>query len=465
MSSLRALPSALRQVPATSDGRDPLIKLVMQLPMQLPPNSALSSTCRTNHGVSAAQASTVRRFAVVTVAAALTALCSPHDTAAHAHPVTARMGLHQAPIENTVRLSDGAQKVVQALAASENSQPWTILIDTKDLDARECVDLLHALDDRRREGKKTFAVIGEVEAGSAIFALACDALIALPGASLTGATNIWCASGSARDQFAEELEELGYIDPLLATRLVGDGGALSWKQGAGYRPDGSGTVKIAASLQPARLSEAQLGQLGLLGGSYATLDLANAAVAANRVKVRQATAVASAASSAPAVPQPPSAAPQTPSNRPGVPAASTPAVPALDPEVQARLNSKLKDYKETLADCIAKLKTFDGYFEGRSGIWTPPNDSLKEVWQAKSGNTKHSDTKLQCERLQREIKLKLTQLATMTRTIEKIAAQPEHPDVVRTKANLEPLQGLHGALDDNKVDDYEKFAPLVEKLK
>ena len=130
----------------------------------------------------------------------------------------------------------------------------------------------------------------------------------------------------------------------------------------------------------------------------------------------------------------------------------------------AKLAPKLAEYREVLGDFKAKLKEFDDYYRGVSGVWTSRHDSLKEIWQSKTEMTRDKDTKLRCSRLQQDIRELVTKLESITRSIGKICDDKEHPDVVRTAAGLETLKQLREAIQRNEVDDYDKYKPLAERL-
>jgi hypothetical protein len=59
----------------------------------------------------------------------------------------------------------------------------------------------------------------------------------------------------------------------------------------------------------------------------------------------------------------------------------------------------------------------------------------------------------------------MSSLRTAATSIEKIAKNPEHPDVVRTKAQQPIFDGLRDGFERNKVTNYDEFSKKVWALK
>jgi hypothetical protein len=133
--------------------------------------------------------------------------------------------------------------------------------------------------------------------------------------------------------------------------------------------------------------------------------------------------------------------------------------------MQAKVDAKLKEYDATLAELKRDLDAFDRFFTGTDGTWTTGNRGLREVWQDKSDNTRHGETKLKCERLQRSLKEDITSLGRTLKSVDRMIKNREHPAYLRLKANQESLDGLREALERNQVDDYERFSKEAKKLK
>ena len=133
--------------------------------------------------------------------------------------------------------------------------------------------------------------------------------------------------------------------------------------------------------------------------------------------------------------------------------------------MQAKVDAKLKEYDATLAELKRDLEAFDRFFTGTDGTWTTGNRGLREVWQDKSDNTRHGETKLKCERLQRSLKEDITSLGRTLKSVDRMIKNREHPTYLRLKANQESLDGLREALERNQVDDYERFSKEAKKLK
>jgi hypothetical protein len=144
-------------------------------------------------------------------------------------------------------------------------------------------------------------------------------------------------------------------------------------------------------------------------------------------------------------------------------------VPATKPTDTAQPNPKLvpklTEYATELATLKALADEFNDFYTGDRGIWTSQYDSLREIWNAKADNTKHMDTKLTCERLQRSMKDSMRKLESATKLIARIADNPSDPEVVRTKANMEVIEGFRAALERNKTSNYEQFYPLLMRLR
>ena len=86
-----------------------------------------------------------------------------------------------------VSVSAGLSATESAIRDHPRDLPLALFVDTPSISAIETESLLHALEDRRREGGLTVAIVGPVGDGASLVALSCDAMVSLPNARLSGA--------------------------------------------------------------------------------------------------------------------------------------------------------------------------------------------------------------------------------------------------------------------------------------
>lgn len=336
--------------------------------------------------------------------------------------------------------------------------PHALILDRASLDSKSTDALLAAIADLRAAGGSVIAIRpklapplggGTPDGGVAVLALACDALVFESGASLETAASGWCASATKRKEIAEKLANLGRIDPIFASRVIDCSTDLSWSATEGFKSSTGGDVELAAASQPITLTAATLKSVEIETQVFNSVPEAVAAIERGTVRARSVKAA------------------KAPSGATGAPAgeAAKPQGSVLDAEMQSKVDAKLKEYAATLAELKRDLDEFDRYFRGTAGTWTTENRGLKEVWEDKSDNTRHSDTKVKCERLQRSLKESATSLGRILKSVDRMVKDRESPTYTRLKANQESLDGLREALDRNKVDDYERFSKEVRKLK
>jgi hypothetical protein len=347
--------------------------------------------------------------------------------------------------------------------------PYALILDRDSLDPKSTDALLTAITDLRAAGGSVIAIcpkasgsIGRMNAsgGVAVIALACDAVVFESGASLEGAATGWCTSASKRKEISDKLATLGRIDPLLASSIVDCSTGLSWSAAGGFKSSTGGEVELAQANQPIVLSAAILRSIAVQTQEFKSVADAVAAIERGAVGPRskgvpKAPGFGSGSGSG--------SGSGTPATAPAEPA--KPQAPAIDPEMQAKVDAKLKEYDATLAELKRDLDAFDRFFTGTDGTWTTGNRGLREVWQDKSDNTRHGETKLKCERLQRSLKEDITSLGRTLKSVDRMIKNREHPAYLRLKANQESLDGLREALERNQVDDYERFSKEAKKLK
>jgi hypothetical protein len=343
--------------------------------------------------------------------------------------------------------------------------PYALILDRDSLDPKSTDALLTAIADLRAAGGRVVAIRPKtpapsagkpIDGGVAVLALACDALAFESGATIAGATADWCTSATKRTELAEKLARLGRIDPLLAARVIDPATDLSWTSASGFSARKAGEVELATAGQPIELSAATLNSIAIEAREFKSVSTAIAAIERGELQSRD-----------PAGPKRPAPGMGTGAGAPAAPPQESgrSAGPKLDPEMQAKVDAKLKQYSAALSELKRDLDEFDSYFTGSAGTWTTENQGLKEVWEDKSDNTRHADTKVKCERLQRSLKENVTSLGRIVNSVDRMVKDRENPVYTRLKANQESLAGLREALERNKVDDYERFRNEVRKLK
>jgi hypothetical protein len=373
-----------------------------------------------------------------------------------------------------VKLSSDVATVRSALRAKPSDGRVTLLVDRPTLNADETEALLGAIDDARAAGTTVVAVCPRtgngVSDGAGIVALSCDAIVFVKGAEIAGACEGWCSSSNQADRIAAQLVSLARIDPTLGARFLDCAKSLSWSPQTGFKLDSSGAAKLASSGKPLRLGASQLKRVQVATEEFDTLDAALAAVASGNVKARD-QAAASGTATGPSIPGgsvPGGSKPGGSKPSVGSPPGAAPKAPAgttVDPTIAEKLAPKLREYAKTLSELQALLREFDDYFYGRRGTWKLSPLGLRTVWLDGSDHTDHVDTQITCERLQRDMKTKMTLLSSLAKSIGKIAKDDDNPDVVRTKSHQAAFDDLRIAFSRNKVTHYETASKLVIQMK
>ena len=217
-------------------------------------------------------------------------------------------------------------------------------------------------------------------------------------------------------------------------------------------------MKLAQAGAPLKIDATTLNRVAGSVYEFETIEEAVTAIASGTMKKRTLAPLAGGAPGKSGAPGAPIGSPAASPN----PAA---APPNLDAEIAAKLVPYLKKYATELAELQASLKEFDKYYIGTLGVWTGENKNLHDVWVDGSDNTRHKETKIATERLQREMKANMSSLRSAATSIEKIAKNPENPDVVRTKAQQPIFDGLRDGFERNKVTNYDEFSKKVRALK
>jgi len=399
-----------------------------------------------------------------------------------------------------IKLSRGAREACAALAQADGSSPAILLVDVAKLDDVDTSTLLDALADLRMSKSPVFAVCDRpgagVRDGAAMVALACDATVVTKGTGFFGAQGSWCTSDTRRERLGLTIKFLSGLDREFTSRFLSTDRTLVWSQDARFNASVSdpGAIKLADAGAVIACSADSLRAIGIDLPEFASIDDAVSAIAKGSIQPRtKSTAVASGGGGqrAPAgaagttrpggslggngkvggqtggnpggTPPPPTPAAPS-SSSPSTPkAAPTPTAPA--PINEAKLAEEVAKYGASLGELKGLLREFNDYFKGIKGIWTSPNKGLKWVWDDRSDHTEHKDTKMICQRLQRDIKTKMSTLESCMKTVERIVKDKEHPELVRMKTNMAALDGLRAAFERNKVSNYETYYGQVMSLK
>jgi hypothetical protein len=373
---------------------------------------------------------------------------------------------HAAP---QVSFSTDIETIESSVRDHPVDRPLALLFDKESIGSAQTEAILHAIDDRKRSGGLTIAIIGPVSDGASLIALSCDAIVALPNARLSGGDDQWCESPSRRDDLVEDVQRLGRLPEPLVRRLVESSGAFSWDKSGGFQSSDAGSLLLAQDGAKLEFSSAQLEQTGLSARGFKDLAAAVAAIDGRIVRAR-AAAPSAVAGSGGATPRgrPPLPPTNSPSNTPPNTPPNTPTLPgsaaAASTVDMAKLSPKLKEYQTQLGELKSKVTEFDRYYQGVSGVWTSQHKSLRAVWDSKTEMTKDKDTKLRCSRLQQDIREVVTRLESITRSIDRICDDKNNPEVIRTAAALETMKEFREAIQRNEVDDYDKYKPLVMRL-
>lgn len=379
---------------------------------------------------------------------------------------------------STVKLSDPLASIQSALHAATNSKPpqgttggavspIALVIDGQPIDPTATETILRAIDDCRRDGGSVVAICARTARknnnGAALVALAANTIVFLEGSELEGVDDAWCTSASTRDDILARFTRMAALDPQLAGRVMGSQGALSWSSKVGFKPDLTGAVKIAEAGKPIVLDAALMKRLGLACEEAATMDEAQAAIAAGNLKTRV-LASAPTGSSAPALG---GGAPRGKGAPSGVPASAPPTAPSgkVSPEIAAKLEPKIKDYAATLAALMVTLAEFEPYFDGSKGNWGTGYSGLRQIWEHKAVNNADGDTKIRSQRLIRDISTKVSALGVLASSIEKIAKDAANLEARRIKERQAILHDLDAAIEHHHGAEFAESLRLLKALK
>jgi len=348
----------------------------------------------------------------------------------------------------TIKLSSGLDVVAEALRTRNAGSPVPLVIDRPTLSPTETLRLLDLIEGASRRGAIVVAVCPKLPrpagGGCAAVALSCNALVFVGGSTLSGAEAGWCLQPRTISQISTKCEKMAGLDRLLAERLCQADKALHWSSESGYSTTPA-KVLLAGAGSPIQIDAALLESLSIEAASFDMIEDAVAAVGDGTVRSR---VTAAGGAGKPRTPQ-----------RPSNPAGAVPE------DAEKRLQPKVAEYDRDLADLQDLQRRFQQYWIGSAGVWTSQHRSLRAIWRAGSDHTEDAETRTTCQRLQRDMAARVTTLRTTAADIGRIAKDPEHPAVRRVKSHEEALEKYRDAVQRNKADLYEKWAPIVGNLK
>lgn len=344
------------------------------------------------------------------------------------------------PVLLTEVVSSGGDALRQAAGSGDIA----LLLNAPNLSATDAHEAVFAVQDAQSAGRDVIAIVeSDLEDGSAVVAAACQGMVTVGSATLTGCTDSWCGSPSRRDALAAQLTQVGGRDPAIAARLLGGTSPLWYSLSQGPQQaaprGGTGSIGLAQQGKPMKLDGTALQLIGWAGLPQADVASAMAAIAAGQVKVQpQApTRRAGAGSAAPPPPQG-NAAPPAP------PAGALPAAAATE----------FANIQKDLTTLKATIQKFNEYFTGEAGVWTEKSKSLRDVWKYKD-MTKDRATAQSCSDLQAQL---IALADGMLRSIESVkrtakgAALPQRDKLAALEKNLNTLKG---DLSYNRSRGYE----------
>ena len=409
----------------------------------------------------------------------------------------------------TIKLSGGAAETVKRIRGISKGDDALLIIDAPTMSPEATKQIFGALETLRTAEGRIYACVpksdNELKEGSAIIAMACDALLIDSKTKLLGARLGWCKDATTRRSLQTQLAQLGVIDTLLADRFMEDQASLSWKKGSGFKKDESGDVILARGGERLALDSKMLNDIGIKTQPYVDESQARGVIKSPVVVARcmetkqrpkkeaegdsgrgtegtggedAGRKPAEDADSEPAE----KSERNTESDKRGTDGSgggvgsgsggsagsgkppTKPAAPTPE-EIKSKLAPKLAEYSAAMQKLHAVMKEFDEYYSGRRGIWTSEHKGLKPIWRDGSEHTRDGDTKVTCQRLQRDIKTRLSELDSLLKVVERIAKSKDHPDVVRLTKNKEILDGFKSGIERNKVSNYDTYYRQVLNLK
>jgi hypothetical protein len=362
---------------------------------------------------------------------------------AGASPVTQDEGL---PIRMTDVVSSGGDALRQAAGEGDIG----MLIDAPNLSATDAHAVVFAVQDAQAAGRDVIAIVEtDVNDGSAVVAAACQGMVTVGGASLTGCSDSWCGSPSRRDALAAQLAQVGGRDRVIADRLLGGTSVLSYSPTQGAQssapPSGSGSIILAQQGKPMKLDAAALQAISWAGQPQADVASAMAAIAAGQAKVQPKVPPRNAGAAS--APPPPGGKTSPP---PPPPSGALPPAAA----------KKLQDIQADLASLKKDIEKFNRLFTGEDGVWDQKSKGLREVWNT-GEMTKHQPTKKDSTDLQDSMRTKASRIERNIRGIKGAAKGVAIPQQAQLKALEDILRTFQASLATDDPDKYSRSSAQV----
>ena len=362
---------------------------------------------------------------------------------AGASPVTQDEGL---PIRMTDVVSSGGDALRQAAGEGDIG----MLIDAPNLSATDAHAVVFAVQDAQAAGRDVIAIVEtDVNDGSAVVAAACQGMVTVGGASLTGCGDSWCGSPSRRDALSAQLAQVGRRDRVIADRLLGGTSVLSYSPTQGAQssapPSGSGSIILAQQGKPMKLDAAALQAISWAGQPQADVASAMAAIAAGQAKVQPKVPPRNAGAAS--APPPPGGKTSPP---PPPPSGALPPAAA----------KKLQDIQADLASLKKDIEKFNRLFTGEDGVWDQKSKGLREVWNT-GEMTKHQPTKKDSMDLQDSMRTKASRIERNIRGIKGAAKGVAIPQQAQLKALEDILRTFQASLATDDPDKYSRSSAQV----
>ena len=371
---------------------------------------------------------------------------------AGASPVTQDEGL---PIRMTDVVSSGGDALRQAAGEGDIG----MLIDAPNLSATDAHAVVFAVQDAQAAGRDVIAIVEtDVNDGSAVVAAACQGMVTVGGASLTGCSDSWCGSPSRRDALAAQLAQVGGRDRVIADRLLGGTSVLSYSPTQGAQssapPSGSGSIILAQQGKPMKLDAAALQAISWAGQPQADVASAMAAIVAGQVKTQPKVPPRSSGTGSP--PPPPGGKTSPPPPAGSNTAPPPPPAGALPAAAAAGLASVQKDLT-TLKAALVKL---DCYFTGGCGVWTENSKSLRDVWKNKD-MTKDQTTARSCIDLQAESVAIADRMLRSIESVKRAAKGSAFPQREELASLEKSLRTIMGDIKQNRSRGFEASSKRI----
>ena len=358
-----------------------------------------------------------------------------------------------------VRLTDVVSSGGDALRQAAGEGDIGMLMDAQSLSVTDAHTAVFAVQDVQAAGRNVIAIVeSDIEDGSAVVAAACQGMVIVGSASLTGCSDSWCGSPTRRDALAAQLAQVGGRDRAIADRLLGGTSALSYSPTQGAQPSvppsGSGSILLAQQGKPMKLDAAALQAIGWAGQPQADVASAMAAIAAGQAKVQPKVPPRSAGKGS--APPPPGGQASPPSPPAGKAATPPPPNGALPPAAAAGLASVQKDLT-TLKAALVKL---DCYFTGGCGVWTENSKSLRDVWKNKD-MTKDQTTVRSCIDLQAESVALADRMLSSIESVKRAAKGSAFAQREKLAALEKNLKSIIGDIKQNRSRGFEASSKRV----